>query len=311
MKRWRLIVTLFLVAGLPILLVLAVFLREIKDLGAWGRTNPLGGVADTLMDKIETRIHQAREQVDLVAADPEIAGPYAQAALARYEPIVGAGSFKALVVHLKDGRSLTLPEALPDGTGPLVPVPAAAGVSALKAHPDGTWVMAMTAPIAAPGDAPAGLPAGAGANGWVTGLFDVSGAIGDALLGRMQVNRWGQAFLADAQGVIFLAGDDALVGRKLDDLGLERTAGAREVYEADGWRTETGAPHFVALAPSHGYYEGPQNGWRAGLILPESVVRGRSDRMTAWVVTAVVAVLVITAGLMLVLRRSMTGPVRP
>jgi len=313
MKRWRLIVTLFLVAGLPILLVVGVYLWEIRDLAAWGRTNPLGGVADTLMDRVETLVHQGQEQIGTLAADPELAGPDAEAVLARYDPLVRSGAFKALAVSLQDGRRLTLPETLPEDTASLVPARATPGVSDLKPHPDGTWVVVMTAPIAAP--AIVGHPgtsgiSGSGAGGWVTGLFDVSEVLGATLLGRMQMNRWGQAFLADGRGVIFLSGDQALVGRTLDDLGLARTAGAREVYEADGWRNAGGEPHYVALAPSHGYYEGPQNGWRAGLILPESVVRGRSANMTGWVAWAVAVVVVVTAGLLLVLRRSMTGPVR-
>jgi hypothetical protein len=297
MKRLRVLVTLFLVAGFPIALVVWVFVHEIRDLSAWGRINPLGGVADTLMDQVETQIHDGHEQIHILASDPDLAGPAAAEALGRYDPYVRSGRFKALFVALSDGRRYSLPAALPAGWEGLVPGPPEAGLSELAADPDGALVVAITAPVT-------------DARGWVTGLLDVSAVLGESVLDRMRIAEMGQAFLVDREGHIFLSADRALVGHSLVDLGLARGAGAGRVYEAGDWRTEGGEPHYVALAPSHGYYEGPQNGWRAGLMVPESVVAERSEGMAGWVAAVVVAVFVITAGLVLVLRHSMKGAPR-
>jgi len=294
MQRLRLAVTLFLVAGFPIGLVVWVFVHEIRDLSAWGRTNPLGGVADTLMDQVETQIHNGQEQIHTLADEPDLAGPAPDEVLARYDPFVQSGRFKALFLALADGRRFTVPPALPADWDRMVPGPPVAGLSNLAADPDGALVVAMTAPVA-------------GARGWVTGLFDVSAVLGDSVLDRMQVARMGQAFLVDGEGRIFLSADRALVGRSLADLGLARAAGTDGLYEAGDWRGDGGAPHYVALAPSHGYYEGPQNGWRAGLMVPESVVAGRSRSMAFWVGVVVASVLAITAGLIVILRHSIRG----
>ncbi len=297
MKRLRLAVTLVLVAGFPIALVVWVFVHEIRDLSAWGRINPLGGVADTLMDKVETQFHDGHEQIHTLASDPDLTGPAAPEALARYDPYVQSGRFKALFVALSDGRRLTVPPALPESWGRLLPASPEAGLSEVLTDPDGALVVAITAPVE-------------GAGGWVTGLFDVSAVLGESVLDRMRLAEYGQAFLVDGDGRIFLSADRALVGRSLDDLGLARAAGAEGVYEAGGWRQGDGQPHYVALAPSHGYYEGPQNAWRAGLMIPESVVAGRSQNMTVWVGAVVVAVLLISAALILVLRHSVKGAPR-
>lgn len=294
MKRLRVLVTVFLVAGFPIALVVWVFVHEIRDLSAWGRINPLGGVADTLMDQVETKIHDGHEQVHMLASDPDLTGPAAAEVLSRYDPLVQSGRFKALVVALADGRRYRIPPALPAGWDGLLPVSPEAGLSELAAGPEGAWVVAITAPVT-------------DAGGWVTGLLDVSAVLGESVLDRMRIAQMGQAFLVDREGRIFLSADRDLVGRSLDELGLARTAGADGVYEADNWRSDGGEPHYVALAPSHGYYEGPQNGWRAGLMVPESVVAGRSGNMTVWVSVTVAAVLLITAGLIAVLRHSMRG----
>lgn len=294
MQRLRLAVTLFLVAGFPIGLVVWVFVHEIRDLSAWGRTNPLGGVADTLMDQVETQIHDGHGQIHALADDPDLPGPRAAEALARYEPFVQSGRFKALFVALADGRRFTVPPALPADWDRMVPGPPAAGLADLAADPEGALVVAMTAPVA-------------GGRGWVTGLFDVSAVLGESVLDRMQIARTGQAFLVDGEGRIFLSADRALVGRHLVDLGLGRDAGSAGLYEAGDWRANGGEPHYVALAPSHGYYEGPQNAWRAGLMVPESVVAGRSRSMTFWVGMVVATVLAITAGLAVILRHSVRG----
>jgi hypothetical protein len=294
MKRLRLAVTVFLVAGFPIGLVVWVFVHEIHDLSAWGRINPLGGVAATLMDQVETQIHAGHEQIQSLADDPDLAGPAAAEALARYDPIVRSGRFKALFVSLADGRRFTLPAALPAEWDRLVPGPPGAGLSELTAGPDGALVVAMTAPVS-------------GARGWVTGLFDVSVVLGTSILDRMGIARTGQAFLVDGAGRIFLSADRALIGRSLVDLGLAPAAGADAPFEAGDWRASGGEPHYVALAPSHRYYEGPQNAWRAGLMVPESVVAGRSQGMTFWVGVVVAAVLAITAALALILRHSVRG----
>jgi hypothetical protein len=294
MKSLRLALTLILVAGFPIGLVVWVFVHEIHDLNAWGRTNPLGGVADTLMDQVETQIHAGHEQIDTLADDPDLTGPAPDEVLARYDPFVSSGRFKALFVSLADGRRFTMPPGLSADWDRLVPGPPEAGLSKLTADPDGALVVAMTAPVT-------------GARGWVTGLFDVSAVLGDSVLARMRIARMGQAFLVDGDGRIFLSADQALVGRSLADLGLAQAAGADGLYEAGDWRADGGEPHFVALAPSHGYYEGPQNAWRAGLMVPESVVAGRSAGMSFWVGVVVATVLAITAGLTVILRHSMRG----
>jgi hypothetical protein len=297
MKRWRLFVTLFLVAGLPILLVVGVYLKEIRDLATWGRTNPLGGVADTLMDKVETQFHDGHEQIHTLADEPGLTGPAAAETLARYDDYIQSGRFKALFVALADGRTLTDPAALPEGWMHSVPAAPEAGLSEVFTDPDGALVVAITAPVE-------------GAGGWVTGLFDVSRVLGESVLDRMRLAEYGQAFLVDRDGRIFLSADRALVGRSLDDLGLARAAGAEGLYEAGGWRQADGEPHYVALAPSHGYYEGPQNAWRAGLMVPERVVAGRSHGMSTWVGGVVVAIVLISGGLFLVLRHSVTGAPR-
>ena len=45
-------------------------LKEISDLGAWSRMNPLGGVAARLMDRVEGQIDQSRVEMRAVAAEP-------------------------------------------------------------------------------------------------------------------------------------------------------------------------------------------------------------------------------------------------
>jgi hypothetical protein len=299
-KGWRLFAALSLAAGLPIVLVVWAYLKEISDLGAWARMNPLGGVAARLMDQVETQIDRGRAQIRAVADDPEVADPASAApALARYEPYLASGRFKALILKLDDGRRLSRPEAVPLPPGALADDPPAPGISELIATPDGGWVLAVTEPLA-----------GGGRGAWVTGLFDVSAVLGQSMVDRMRVARWGEAFIADREGRIFLSANPGLLGRSLGDLGLDRARATNGLYTADGWRDNREHPHFVALAESHGYYPGPQNGWRVGLLVPEEVVGARSRGLSAWIGVIIAAVVAITVGLGLVLRHSMRGAPR-
>lgn len=301
MKRWRLFAALFLAAGLPIVLVVWAYLREIADLGAWARMNPLGEVAARLMDRVERQIHSGQEQIQTLAADPALADPGgAGEALRQYDPYVRSGRFRALALELAGGGRYTVPPVLPAAYGGQWPGRSAAGVSELLPGPEGGWVVAMTAPLGA-ADAP---------RGWLTGLFDVSAVLGDAMVDRMRVARWGEAFLVDREGRIFLSANRDLVGRSLGELGLERAPAADGAFAVEGWRDDSGRPHFVAVAPSQGYYEGPQNAWRVGLMVPEDVVGARSRNLTVWLGMIVAAVLAITTGLVLVLRHSMRGAPR-
>jgi len=299
-KGWRLFAALTLAAGLPIVLVVWAYLKEIADLGAWGRMNPLGGVAARLMDQVETRIDAGRAQIRALAAEPGLGDPaLAASGLARYEPYLASGHFRALILRLDDGRRLSRPDAPPLPAGALAGDPPAPGISDLLAMPDGGWVLAVTEPLA-----------GARRGAWVTGLFDVSAVLGQTMVDRMRVARWGEAFIADGDGRIFLSANRGLVGRSLADLGLDRAGAADGLYVADGWRDARSHPHFVALADSHGYYEGPQNGWRVGVLVPEAVVGARSRSLSAWIGVIIAVVVAITAGLGLVLRHSMRGAAR-
>jgi hypothetical protein len=289
------------VAGIPIGLSLWVYLREIVDLKTWGRTNPLGGVAARLMDQVETQIYSGQQQIQSVAADPALSDPAtAGEALARYSPYIQTGRFVALAVEFPDGGRFTVPAALPAGVEAVWPSGGKEGLSALLTGPDGHRVVAMTAVLAgrkAPG-------------GRLTGLFDVTQVVGAAMLDRMRVARWGEAFIADADGRIFLSANPGLTGRTLGDLGLGNAPGEDGLYQADGWQAPDGSRHFVALAGSHGYYEGPQNGWRVGLMVPEAVVGQRSQSMSRWIAVIILVILALTAGLLMVLRHSLRGAPR-
>lgn len=301
MKGWRLFAALFLAAGLPIAVVVWAYLQEIADLGAWGRMNPLGEVAARLMDQVESQIHAGQQQVQMVAADPALLRPGAAAeTLMQYDPYVRSGRFRALALELEGGSRHTVPAVLPAAWRGSWPGRSAAGVSELLPGPDGGWVVAITTPLGA-SDVP---------RGWLTGLFDVSTVLGEAMVDRMRVAQWGEAFIADGNGRIFLSANRGLVGRSLGELGLERAGAADGLQVTDGWRDARGRPHFVALADSHAYYEGPQNGWRVGLMVPEGVVGARSRNLAVWIGVIIAVVLAITAGLGLVLRHSMRGSPR-
>lgn len=283
---------------LPIGLVLWAYLHEIVDVGAWSRMNPLGGVAARLMDQVETQIYAGQQQIQTMAADPTLADPEAAAeALGRYAPYLRSGRFKALAVDLPGSGRYTLPEALPAAWRGAWPAAGRDGVSELVADPEGGWVIVMVAPLADP-------------NGHLAGVFDVSAVLGSAMVDRMRVARWGEAFIADGEGRIFLSANPGLTGHSLAELGLAHTTGTEGLYVADGWRDDRGQRHFVALADSHGYYQGPQNAWRVGLMVPEAVVGERGRGLTRWIAAVMVAVLVITAGLAMVLRHSMRGAPR-
>jgi hypothetical protein len=295
------LLTLVLAVVLPIGLVLWVYVHEIRDLGTWGRMNPLGVVASRLMDQVETQINAGQQQIQTVAADPALADPaQAREALRRYATYVDSGRFKVLALEFPDGTRYTLPEAPPGSWRADMTGRPAEGVSELIPGPDGGWLLAMSAPLGG-ADAPEGR---------LTGLFDVSGVLGQAMLDRMQVARWGEAFIADREGRIFLSANPGLEGHSLAELGLAGKAGPDGLYTAEDFRTADGQRHFVAVAESHGYYEGPQNGWKVGLMVPESVVGARSRGMTTWIQAVIASVLVITAALALVLRHSMRGAPR-
>jgi hypothetical protein len=289
------------VAGVPIAIGVFAYLREIVDLGAWGRMNPLGGVAARLMDQVETQIYSGQQQIESVAADPALSDPAtARDALRQYEPYIRSGRFKALAVELPGGGRFTVPDVLPEGLEGGWPRGGGAGISELLPGPDGGHLLAITALLTGP-KAPGGR---------LVGLFDVSRVLGASMVDRMRVARWGEAFIADGEGRIFVSANPSLKGRTLADLDLAREPGEDGLYTADGWQGPDGTPHFVALAGSHNYYQGPQNAWRVGLIVPEAVVGQRSRGLKVWIVVIICTVLVISAGLALVLRHSMRGAPR-
>lgn len=300
-RRFRLIATLILVAGVPVAIGVWAYLQEIADVGAWGRMNPLGGVAARLMDQVETQVYSGQQQIQSVAADPDLADPAAAgAALKRYAPYIQSGRFRALVVELPGGGRYSVPEVLPKGLEGGLPAGGGTGISGLLVADDGGELVAITALLAGP-KAPGGR---------LVGLFDVSRVLGEAMVDRMRVARWGEAFIADGDGRIFVSANPGLKGRTLADLDLAQSPGADGLYTAAGWSGPDGTPHFVALAGSHNYYEGPQNAWRVGLIVPEAVVGQRSRGLTAWIWVIIGLVLVISTGLLLVLRHSMRGAPR-
>lgn len=285
---------------MPIGLSVWAYLREIVDLKTWGRTNPLGGVAARLMDQVETQIYSGQQQIQSMAADPALTEPAtAREALLRYTPYIDSGRFRALAVELPGQGRFTVPAELPADLAPW-PSGGGAGISELMPGPGGNQVLAITALLAGP-KAPGGR---------LIGLFDVSRVLGAAMLDRMRVARWGEAFIADRDGRIFLSANPGLTGRTLAELDLARNPGEDGLYLADGWRAADGSRHFVALAGSHGYYQGPQNGWRVGLIVPEAIVGQRSQRMSVWIVVIICVILALTAGLVLVLRHSLRGAPR-
>ncbi|MFQ5508115.1 MAG: cache domain-containing protein [Leptospirillia bacterium] len=272
--------------------------REIHDLDAWSQRNPLPEVAATLLDRIDTQLNNARATLRSVASDPALLPPSPGAeaahfdALSTYAPLIQASPFMALMWSRGDDHA-SLPQPLPDGWEAVAGQAPEDGIAPISVLPDGREVLAIGTPLAAAGR--------------LVGLYGVEAGLDRALVRRMQLAEWGQAFLADETGRIFLSAHPELKGKNLADLGLLSAPG--ESLEGR-WKDASGTEFFTAVAGNPGWYDGPQKGWKVGLAVRATAVADRAAGYQFWVAVIVSLILLITLGLGWVLRTSIRGKKR-
>lgn len=278
---------LALAAGVPIVLVVWSFMWEIRDIRTLKEQNPLPDVAAALMERIDLRLQEGVATVQEVASVSAAAG-----GCALTEPV--PAMFLALFCSQRPGSGMSLPSPLPDGWDDVWPKAVAEErIFDLMHLPDGRPVLVMATPLAGT------------AGGWVAGLFDVQGVLGQALLERMRVAQWGDAFVADRDGRIFLSAHPRLLGRTLADLGL--AGGGARPDTTGQWRDPEGRPYWVSVVGNPGWFHGPHRDWRVGLMVLDEVQRQRHRRLEGWVMAIITVILAITVGMALVLRRSIRG----
>ncbi len=290
----RLFWTLMVAVGVPTGVVFWSLLYQLDDIGALHQQNPLTGVAATLLDRLDQRIRTGAEMMERIAGRMAASQTAPTEALPHYAEYVHSGPFLALSVALPDGRVSTYPSELPDALGAAWSRTFAPGMSDLIHLPGGAMAVTMSAPVA--GDRPAR----------VVGLFDVQSVLGRGELDRMRVASGGEAFVADESGRVILSANRHLIGYGLSDMGLsaplepENTVGGRFV-DANG-RT-----YLTALAANPGWYRGPHRRWLVGLLAPEQALHSRTAGMEYYLRWVLVAVVIITGGMIWVLRRSYRG----
>lgn len=292
MKRFRLIAIIALVAGIPIGVIVLTFARQIIDIGFLDGKNPTETVATRLMGQVHDRLVDAAGAIRIVAADPEWAqGDDPGPLLAGYRSLTDVGPFRLLAVDFGDGIRASMPMRFPDG----LPVPwrggLPGGVSGLIEMPRGGYVVAVAAPVDGAG----------GRNGWLLGLVEVERLLGSGLMQHMGAARDGESFLVDGGGRVFVSANPSLLGRNLAELGWE------DAGEQGRWVDPDGSAYWVAVAGDPGYFPAPQREWRAGVLIPEQTVLDRNRQLKGYVIAVIGAILVITAGLAALLRRSIRG----
>ncbi|MBI5136323.1 MAG: cache domain-containing protein [Nitrospirae bacterium] len=292
MKRRGVFWRVLLVVGVPILVILFTFGRELADIAVLDRQNPLNGVASTLLERVDRHIRDATELVDLMASAMAMAEVSAEPPLSDYGEYVRSGPFFALA-RVGPGAPRTWPDPPPDGLGAAWLGGPAVGVSKLFTLPDGRPALTIATPL------------GDGARGHLVALFDVARVLGAGEVERMRVARQGEAFVVDEGGRVILSANRHLLGRTLGELGLATPGPGGE--QMDRWLAADGTPYLVGLARNPGWYQGPHHGWMVGLVAPEAQVLGRNLGMKRYLGAVMVAIVVISGALLLLLRRSVRG----
>lgn len=304
MSRRSLGWTVFLVAGVPILVTLLTLLKEVVDIGVMDTQNPLGEVAETLLDRVDHRFRDGAKAVDWMASAITLSSPDDPISLKDFAAHVGSGPFLALAHLSADGVVReTYPEAF-SGWGESWLGLEVQGLSELISHPDGDLAVAIAAPL--------------DSGGRVVGLFDVSTVLGTGEVRRMQVAASGEAFVADGAGRVILSANAHLLGRNLAELGLTRAGAgptAAEPATADDavssrthhWTAPDGTLFLVGMAHNPGWFQGPHQHWQVGLAAPREAFLARNQKMRRRVILIMVVVTLITLGMIAVLRRSLIG----
>jgi hypothetical protein len=278
----------FLVAGIPIMVILWTFLKEIIDIGALDRRNPLGDVAATLLERVDTRFRQAGESVEHIGTALALTAPEAVFSLNDYAAYVDGGAFLALTRVTGDGRLTTYPNPLPSALDAWSPKEQVFGMSALLSLADGVQGVAIAVPVGGPDVS----------RGRVVGLLNVSTVLGRDEVGRMRVATGGEAFVADGGGRIILSANRHLMGRMVSELGIGFTE------QGGRWVSPDGVPYLLGMAKNPGWFDGPHRDWAVGLLAPEAALLERNAHMRRKVVLVMVVVMLVTIALVAVLRRS-------
>ncbi len=304
MRSTRLILTLLLVAGIPIGLFLWGLLAEWRSLGLMSQRNPLEAVATDLMERVDQRMSGAQSLLVQLSTDPNLGGALSpaesaplQTALDSYRMWVTEGVFLALAVVPAKGDPAALFSDEVDhrtaGRGPLALDWRRLPLVPPESHSAPVWQVSGRPVVA--------LEATLDRGAVLVGLVDLQRLIGQEQVARMKLAQWGEAFLADGNGRIFVSAHPELLGQHLQDLGWTEAGSTRR------WTDDGGEELWVVLAGAHPSHIGPQQVWQVGLTVPTRVVAGRSTEFQWHVVLIGLLVILITAGMIWVLRRSVTG----
>ncbi len=291
----RMWLTLLLVAGVPIVVTLWTFLHELSDIGAMDSQNPLEEVAATLLDRVDQRIRNGARMVDLIAGELAESDRSPTEVIGDFSEYVHAGPFLALSVGLQGGEAATYPPTLPDEIGHQWTRSQSHGISPLTVLPGGAQAVTMSSPV---GDDSRGAA--------VVGLFDVETVLGRREVARMRVARNGEAFIADGSGRVILSANRHMLGRSIDEMGLTLTGTDKNQFTGR-FTGADGQTYLVGMAGNPGWYKGPHQQWTVGLVAPEQSLLTRNNGMKRYLWAVITAILLITVGMVFVLRRSIRG----
>ncbi len=286
--------TLLLVAGVPILMTLWTFVYELSDIGSMDRQNPLEEVAATLLDRVDQRLRTGVQMVDVIAAELAESDLPPTDMIGNFSEYVLAGPFLALSVSQQDGGFAVYPARLSDDIGRSWAALEGHGMSPLMVLPGGAQAVAISTPV------------GDGLRGTVVALFDVETVLGRNEVARMRVARDGEAFVADGDGRVILSANPHLVGRSVDEMGLFPNSTGEE-RAAGRFTGADGRVYLVGIAGNPGWYKGPHQEWKVGLVAPEQSLLNRNDGMKRYLWAVIAAIVLISIGMLFVLRRSIRG----
>lgn len=278
-RRGRFIGVVLFVAGIPLAVILLTFAREWVDLGALANQNPLTDVANGFMERMDRRIAGAEQALSAMTTDPAL--DTAGADLSAYRHFTTPGPFLA-VAYYPAGASA--PHVLPAGWS---------GGWPATTH-DGSL------PVTVQGGSQALVLTANHGGRRAVGLFDLSGVLGRDLINRMRMAGWGEVVLATPDGRIVLAADPKMVGMQIADLPMMNARDGK-------WVDEKGETHFMLVQENPGLYPGARKGWKVGLSVPARYVAARSSQQKLWVSGIIAAIVIISAGLVFVLRHSVQG----